>query len=254
MSHSGSQSVFDRFADAFPLVSNEHARWATEGPFLTRVIRESGEGKGRVLDLACGSGFHARRLTEDGFKVCGLEISAAAIRTGRLLPGGSKVLWVEGDIRQPYPGVFDTVLLIGNTLSLLADKEDVRRVFRHASEALVHQGVFLIHVIDFDFLQRNPVAIERTGRVQGEPATFRKTIRRIRKGALIHINVTLHRQSGHYTEEGTQRLTIHAPGFLRRCAADHHMRLTNEIAGFDGLKQARGQTKDRLFAFERLSY
>jgi SAM-dependent methyltransferase len=252
VSSSQSGSIFERFAEAFPLVSDENQRWAKEGPFLTSLVQQSGECKGRVLDLACGSGFHSRHLASEGFEVCGLEISAGAIRKGKALPGGGKVAWVQGDIRRPYPGIFDIVLLVGNTLSLFHDKDGVRRVFRNASDALVHKGVFLIHVIDFAYLERNPLKIERAGQVHDEEATFKKTIRRTRGGALIHIKVTLNRESGPYTEEGTQRLTTHTPGFLRQCASEHHMRLMEEVAGFDGLKRARGQTKDRLFAFERL--
>ncbi len=82
-------SIFERFAAAFPLVSNEDERWAREGPLITDLARTAGERKGRVLDLACGSGFHSRHLALEGFTVTGVDQSAAARReaggAGRVL-------------------------------------------------------------------------------------------------------------------------------------------------------------------------
>ncbi len=39
-------SIFERFAKAFPLVSDEGKRWDKEGPLITELARESGEGNG----------------------------------------------------------------------------------------------------------------------------------------------------------------------------------------------------------------
>jgi SAM-dependent methyltransferase len=245
------RSIFDRFAEAFPLASNENERWAKEGPFLVSLIRSSGERKRRVLDLACGNGFHARQLAKEGFAVCGLEISSTAIHKGRTLSNGMNVTWIQGDIREPFPGVFDTILLLGNTLSLLDNRDDVCRVFSNAREALCPRGIFVVHVIDFNYLEKNPVEIERAGRIENEAATFRKTLVPQRGGATIRIRVTRHRASGPYIEEGAQRLTNHDSEFLRRCATRYHMPLVRETGGFNELVCPPGQSKDRVYIFSR---
>ncbi|MHC4253016.1 MAG: class I SAM-dependent methyltransferase [Planctomycetota bacterium] len=130
-------SVFDRFAAAFPLVPNEDERWAKEGRLITGLARTAGEGKGRVLDLACGCGFHARRLATSGFAVTAVDLSAAAIEAGRSLPGGERVDWVEGDITRPVAGEYDLVLLVGNTLSLFEEQCRVEGAILTAAGALV---------------------------------------------------------------------------------------------------------------------
>ena len=132
-------SIFERFAKAFPLVSDEGKRWDKEGPLITELARESGEGNGRVLDLGCGSGFHARQIAMAGFEVVGVDISKEAIEEGRDLPGGDSVVWTVGDITQFNGTEFDLVLLIGNTLSLFDDEDSINKMFVTASNALVDQ-------------------------------------------------------------------------------------------------------------------
>ena len=68
-------SIFEKFADAFPMVSNEAERWEREGALITELARTAGSGNGRVLDLGCGSGFHARQLALAGFDVTAVGVA-----------------------------------------------------------------------------------------------------------------------------------------------------------------------------------
>ena len=242
-------TVFDKFAAAFPLVSKEDERWAKEGRLITDLARTAGERKGRVLDLACGSGFHARHLAMDGFAVTGVDLSAAAIGTGRSLPGGEKVAWAEGDVTQPVAGHYDLVLLVGNTVSLFEEQVQVENAIGTAARALVPRGVLLLHVIDFDYLRAHPVAIVREGQADGGPVTFEKRIDGDATGALITITVTAQTNSGPLADSGTQRLREWSTPFLRQAASRSGLEVRDEFGGMDEPHRASGRTRDIVLVY-----
>lgn len=244
-------TVFDKFAAAFPLVSDEDQRWTKEGALILDLARSAGEGKGRMLDLACGSGFHARHLAMNGFAVTGVDISAAAMKAGRSLPGGEKVNWTEGDITQPVNGEYDFVLLIGNTLSLFETKVQVEKAIEVASKALVPRGLLLVHVIDYDHLRAHPVRIERKGNLKGVPVTFEKRIDADDTGAVIAITVTTETASGPRVDSATQRLHEWGALFLEEVASRVGLELRHEFGSLDGIPSVPGQTKDVVLVYEK---
>jgi SAM-dependent methyltransferase len=240
-------TIFERFAAAFPLVSDEDARWRHEGPLLTELARESGERDGRVLDLACGSGFHARRLAAEGLDVTAVDASAGAIAAGRSLPGGDLVEWREGDITLLPAGrdecAYDLALLIGNTLSLFDDDSDVAAVFGAAAAALAPDGVLVAHVIDFEHLRAHPVRISREGDLGGERVVFEKRIDPAPGGAVITISVT-RRGTGGGPERATQPLTEWGTRVLVAKAGDAGLELERDYGSLDGSAREPGVTKD----------
>jgi len=52
-------------------------------PGLLKILRRSGITKGLVVDLGCGSGIWAHELGEAGYKVLGVDISAAMLKLAR---------------------------------------------------------------------------------------------------------------------------------------------------------------------------
>ncbi len=243
--------IFERFAAAFPLVSNEDERWARAGPLTTDLARAAGGRKGRVLDLACGSGFHARHLALEGFEVTGVDQSARAIEAGRSLAGGGKVDWVEGDITRPVAGEYDLALLVGNTLSLFAERTQVERTVEAAARALVPRGVLVVHVIDYDYLRAHPVTIRRDGELGGRPVTFEKRIRAEEAGALITITVTTHTDTTPRADSGTQRLHEHGAPVLKEIASRFGLELRDEFGGMDRSARSRGETRDVVLVCEK---
>src|SRR5262245_33291338 len=65
---------------------------------------------GTVLDLGCGSGRHSRYLSEKGFDVTGLDLSAESLALARRYEG-ENLRFVRQDMRLPFrTGPFDHVL------------------------------------------------------------------------------------------------------------------------------------------------
>lgn len=94
-------------------------------------------GAERILDVGCGTGVFAVRLAAAGKTVTGLDPAAGSIRYARDRPGGHRVDWIRGELRDVTGGGYDLVTMTGNVVQAIADgnKWDktlagVRRVLR----------------------------------------------------------------------------------------------------------------------------
>jgi SAM-dependent methyltransferase len=79
----------------------------------------------RVLDLACGSGDHARRLARRGLEVVGLDIAASLVahcRQRASEEGLTTAHFEQGDMRElAYTDEFDAVLLLSGSFGFFDD-------------------------------------------------------------------------------------------------------------------------------------
>ncbi len=88
------------------------------GPRATGSRATSGPSR-RVLDLGCGTGEHARFLSEQGFEVVGVDASASMIEKARDKPLPPGLCFVHGDVSELdriTEGHFDGAICLGNTL------------------------------------------------------------------------------------------------------------------------------------------
>lgn len=76
-----SRAYGDDLAYVHDVAFGEHSRRAA--PELLQLMRDHGIEGGRVVDLGCGSGIWARALTDAGYDVLGIDISASMIRLAR---------------------------------------------------------------------------------------------------------------------------------------------------------------------------
>ena len=111
--------------------------------------REGVPHGGDVLDVACGGGLVARPLSESGYRVTGIDLSASSVEMAkRWDPRGT---FDVGDAAAlPYAdGSFDAVLL----LDMLEHVEDLGGVLREAGRVLRPGGVVV-----FNTFNRTPAA------------------------------------------------------------------------------------------------
>jgi SAM-dependent methyltransferase len=105
----------------------------------------------RVLDLACGSGDHARRLAGQGLDVLGVDISPSLIahcRQMAAVEGLATVHFEQGDMRElSYEGAFDALLLLSGSFGFFDDATN-RDVLSRMAQALKAGGRVLIDVFD----------------------------------------------------------------------------------------------------------
>jgi SAM-dependent methyltransferase len=105
----------------------------------------------RVLDLACGSGDHARRLAKRGLDVLGVDIAPSLIahcRERATEEGLTTVRFEQGDMRElAYEGKFDAVLLLSGSFGFF-DEAANQEVLARMARALTPGGRMLIDVFD----------------------------------------------------------------------------------------------------------
>jgi SAM-dependent methyltransferase len=126
-------------------------------PGLLAMLRKHRIGGGNVVDLGCGSGRWAAMLGSAGYKVTGIDQSAAMIRMARKIAPAAKFhtasLWGAA-----LPSC-DAVTAIGECVNYTFDGErglrDLRLLFRRAGHALRPGGLFV-----FDFA--TPLRIPRS--------------------------------------------------------------------------------------------
>jgi ubiquinone/menaquinone biosynthesis C-methylase UbiE len=105
----------------------------------------------RVLDLACGSGEHARRLAKRGMEVVGVDIAprlVAYCQEKTAQQDISTARFVQGDMRKlDYDGEFDAVLLLSGSFGFYDDATN-EDVLGRIARALTPGGRVLIDVFD----------------------------------------------------------------------------------------------------------
>ena len=126
------------------------ARWDDDLVTLIVEVLELHPGDW-VLDLACGSGDHARRLAKRGLEVLGLDIAPSLIahcRQEAEEEGLETPRFEEGDMRHlDYDGEFDALLLLSGSFGFF-DEATNCDVLARMSRALRRGGRLLIDVFD----------------------------------------------------------------------------------------------------------
>ncbi len=106
--------------------------------------------RGTVLELACGTGRVAIPLTEAGFSVTGIDISAGMLETAR--QKSDAVAWIQGDIRDFHlDRQFSTVIFVFNALCHLLTLDDFEACMRCVREHLAPDGRLIIDVFVPEF-------------------------------------------------------------------------------------------------------
>jgi glycine/sarcosine N-methyltransferase len=147
------QEFYDRLAIFFDVMTDWPSRLAYEMPFLQRVLGQS-QGQ-RVLDAACGTGWHSIALARAGYQATGADISpvmvARAVENARRenVPA-SFVPAAFQDLPQAAGGGFDAVLCLGNSLVHVLDENSLRQSLSAMAACLKPDGLLVLHNLNYD--------------------------------------------------------------------------------------------------------
>lgn len=75
--------MFTETAGLYDAIYGQIKDYADEGRQIAALIREAHPAARTVLDVACGTGEHARRLTELGFEVDGIDLEPGFVEIAR---------------------------------------------------------------------------------------------------------------------------------------------------------------------------
>lgn len=121
-----------------------------ECDLIEEVFRHFGTDQIHTLvDFGCGTGNHSIPLSQRGYSVTGVDLSAQMLRAGRRKAKQAhvKVKWIKADIRNVNAGgPFDTGLLMFAVLGYFLSNEDVLTVLGN-----VRRHIRLGGLLVFDF-------------------------------------------------------------------------------------------------------
>lgn len=136
--------MFSASAELYDLVYSGFKDYRTETTELVAAIRRLHPRARTVLDVACGTGEHARLLAEEhGFDTDGLDLDPAFVRIARgKLPRGSVY---QGDMTSfELPQRYDVILCLFSSIGYVRTLENVRRTLDRFREHLAEGGIALI--------------------------------------------------------------------------------------------------------------
>ncbi len=143
----------DEFVARWDALIGWQARAASEGDFFLDILRRAGAR--RILDAACGTGFHTVQLAEAGFEVTATDGAAAMVaRTeANLAERGLVAETLVADWRdlgRHVGGSFDAVFCLGNSLGHLFSADDRRRTLSQFFEVLKPGGLLVLDHRNYD--------------------------------------------------------------------------------------------------------
>jgi SAM-dependent methyltransferase len=114
-------------------------------------LDEARRAGGRVLELACGTGFVLLPIAAAGLPVVGMDLSVAMLSEARRKANdlGVNVELLEGDMRTfDFGAPFDLIFVTGNSLLHLHETDDLIACFRSVARHLTPSGRFVFDVFN----------------------------------------------------------------------------------------------------------
>lgn len=109
---------------------------------------------GLAVDLGCGSGFQAIPLAEVGFSVTAIDLSQPLLDELAAHGASLDVRPVNGDIldlESHCPAPLELAVCMGDTLTHLSSRDDVRKMFQIVFKTLQQSGMFVVNYRDLTF-------------------------------------------------------------------------------------------------------
>ena len=152
----------------------------------------------RILDLCGGQGRHALELCRRGFRHCTvLDYSRPLLSVGHRNAAREKlpVRFIQGDARSLAIDAtsFDHVLILGNSLGYLADRDADLQIMTESRRVLAPRGWLLLDVADGGAVRRQ-LTPNAWHEIDGDVVICRE--REIRDGCVCAREMVLHKSRG----------------------------------------------------------
>jgi SAM-dependent methyltransferase len=137
--------VFNKYSKYYNLLYSDK-NYSAESDYIDKILASHGQNYGKVLELGCGTGGHARFLAQKGYIVHGIEQSSAMVKQATPCQNFS---CEQGDICSfRIEEKFNAVIALFHVISYQTTNRKLDAVFDNASKHLVDSGIF---VFDFWF-------------------------------------------------------------------------------------------------------
>jgi SAM-dependent methyltransferase len=146
----------DEFWETMPLFGERLWRIAPEQVEAIISLAQLEPGAA-VLDLGCGEGRHSLELARRGYRVTGVDRTAAYLRIARekAAAGGLELELVQADMREYLrPVAFEAAISMNTSFGYFDDPAENRRVLRNLYHSLKPDGVLVFETIGKEILAR----------------------------------------------------------------------------------------------------
>jgi len=136
--------MYTASAEYYDLIYSQFKDYAAEVAQLTDLIRRINPAATSVLDVACGTGEHAKLLAAThGFQVDGVDLNAEFLRLARLKhPAGQ---FYEADMREfTLPGRYDAIICMFSSIGYVKTLPELQRTLRMFRRHLAPGGVVIV--------------------------------------------------------------------------------------------------------------
>ena len=170
--------MFSASAEFYDLIYSTFKDYASEAARIASLLRECHPSCRTILDVACGTGEHARLLAGHGFAVDGIDLDPAFVRiASRKHPAGR---FFEADMSDFHLGRrYDAVLCLFSSMGYLRSLDRVARALTCVREHMAPGGVLIVEPwfapgeLRTDRVVRNTaeadgIRVTRTSRVEVE--------------------------------------------------------------------------------------
>lgn len=135
--------MFSESADFYDLIYGRFKDYRTESERLAKLVRDRNPHAKMVLDVACGTGEHARHLRELGFSVDGVDIDPRFVELARgKNPEGRFLCQDMVDLN--LEDTYDAVLCIFSSVGYLRTEERMRASIERMARHVVDGGLVLV--------------------------------------------------------------------------------------------------------------
>lgn len=118
--------------------------YAGEADFIENLIRGYAPNAKTILDLGCGTGRHAKLLSEKGYMVHGIDMSEEMLSEAERLSTKDNLTFSLGDVRSARLNKkFDVVTSLFHVMSYQVTNKDLTNALITAFEHLDENGIFI---------------------------------------------------------------------------------------------------------------
>ncbi|HUJ84005.1 MAG TPA: class I SAM-dependent methyltransferase [Candidatus Acidoferrales bacterium] len=144
-------TLFDQISGYWTEIADAH-----DTDKQIKFVKDHSPANCLTLDLNCGSGRHAIRLSEENRIVVGLDISSRLLKIAkdRAIAGKSNLWLVRADMRfLPFrSGIFDVALSLDSSFGYLPSEDDDTVSLSEIARTLALSGVFLLDVFRGEYM------------------------------------------------------------------------------------------------------
>ena len=103
-----------------------------------------------VIDIGCGTGNHALRLSRLGYRVTGVDISSSMLKIAKAKDKGARIRFVQGDMKRlgkaiPKSQRFDAAICLGQVFYHLMTEKHVQTFLKELRKLLKPNGLFVFN-------------------------------------------------------------------------------------------------------------